>query len=84
MKTANIYYTDKDKVMESKIPRIVKKLSESTLTRKLIMSSYIPFEMKVLAFDPYIDQNAINPDEAQIASLDEVLGEPHLPSMTPH
>lgn len=44
-------YTDKQKVMESKIPRIVKKLSESTLTRKLIMSSYIPFEMKVLGFD---------------------------------
>lgn len=44
-------YTDKEKVMESKIPHIVKKLSESTLTRKLIMSSYIPFEMKVLGFD---------------------------------
>ena len=44
-------YPDKDMVMESKIPNIIRKLSESTRTRKLIMSSYIPFEMKVLGFD---------------------------------
>jgi len=44
-------YTDKEKVLESKIPRIVRKLSESTLSGNLIMSSYIPFEMKVIGFD---------------------------------
>jgi thiamine biosynthesis protein ThiI len=44
-------YTDKEKVMESKIPRIARKLAESTLSRNLIMSSYIPFEMRVLGFD---------------------------------
>lgn len=44
-------YTDKEKVLESKIPNIVRKLSEFTLTNKLILSSYIPFEMKVMGFD---------------------------------
>lgn len=44
-------FPDQKKVLASKIMEIIKKLTTLTLSRKLFLASYIPFQMKVLDLD---------------------------------
>lgn len=44
-------FPDKEQVLDSKVIPIVQALSQFTLSKKLFLSSYLPFEMEVLNLD---------------------------------